>query len=288
MGGYLTEAIEWLSGPRLWNVIRAVLTLVAGFMLARLVSAVVVRTMSRLQTPQQMALTRRITSWGVFVIAALMAIRQLGFDITALLGAAGVLTVAIGFASQTTASNMISGLFLASERGFEVGAVIRVGTTVGEVISIDLLSVKVRTFDNLLIRMPNEMLIKSEITTLNHFPIRRVDVPLTVSFDSDLKRVEEVMQRVADENPLCLEEPRPLFMILGYLPDGVSLQFSVWSQREKFLDMRTSLLREIKEAFDAEGLRFARPQRDVLFREEGDVRAPEALPMGENASEHVS
>ena len=113
---------DWLSGPRLWTLVRALTTLVVGFVVARLASAAVVRTMSRLQTPQQMALTRRITSWGLFAVAVMMAIRQLGFDITALLGAAGVLTVAIGFASQTTASNMISGLFLASERGFEIGA----------------------------------------------------------------------------------------------------------------------------------------------------------------------
>lgn len=283
MNDISTELSEWLSGPRLWTVVRALSTLVFGFLLARLASAAVVRTMSRLQTPQQMALTRRITSWGLFAIALMMAIRQLGFDITALLGAAGVLTVAIGFASQTTASNMISGLFLSSERGFEVGAVIKVGTTIGEVISIDLLSVKMRTFDNLLVRMPNETLIKSEIATYNHFPIRRVDVPVTVSYGDDLKRVEAVMLRVAEDNPLCLEEPRPLFMVLGFLPDGVSLQFSVWTQRESFLDMRTSLLRELKEAFDAEGLRFALPQRDLHAR---DRAAPLASPQG--AAEKVA
>lgn len=261
------ELGDWFSGPQLWTVIRALLTLVVGFFAGRLASAAIVRTMSRLQTPQQMALTRRITSWGVMAIAVVMAIRQLGFDITALLGAAGVLTVAIGFASQTTASNMISGLFLSSERGFEIGALIRVGTTTGEVISIDLLSVKLRTFDNLLVRIPNETLIKSEITMLTHFPIRRVDVPLTVSFQTDLEQIETVARRVAEEIPLCLEEPRPLFMVLGFLPDGVSLQFSVWTQRESFLDMRNALLRQLKEAFDAEGVRFALPQRDLHVRE---------------------
>ncbi len=258
-----SDVQQWLTEPRLWTLARALSTLVIGFLVARLASATVVRTMSRLQTPQQMALTRRITSWGVFAVAVMMAIRQLGFDITALLGAAGVLTVAIGFASQTTASNMISGLFLASERGFEIGAAIRVGTTVGEVISIDLLSVKMRTFDNLLVRIPNETLIKSEITTLNHFPLRRVDVALTGSYRDDLTRVEEVLLRVSEKNPLCLVEPRPVFMVLGFGDNGVTLQFSVWTARDNFLAMRTSLLREIKAAFDAEGLTFALPQRDL-------------------------
>lgn len=263
MSDILVAVKYWLSGPQLWGVVRAVTILAVGLLLARVAGAGIARAMSRLQTPQQTALTRRVTAWAVFALALVMAIRELGFDITALLGAAGVLTVAIGFASQTTASNMISGLFLASERGFEVGAVIRVGTTTGEIISIDLLSVKMRTFDNLLVRMPNETLIKSEITTLNHFPIRRVDVAIGGAYHQDLERIERVLQRVADDNPLCLEEPRPLFMVLGFGDNAVTLQFSVWTQRDNFLPMRTSLLRDIKRAFDEEGLAFPFPQRDV-------------------------
>ena len=81
--------------------------------------------------------------------------------------AAGLLTVALGFAAQTSASNLISGLFLLGERPFVVGDVIRLASGItGEVVGIDLLSVKIRTFDNLLVRVPNETLLKSELTNL--------------------------------------------------------------------------------------------------------------------------
>lgn len=263
MNDILREAQEWITGPRLWDIVRAVSILLVGFVVSRVAAAALVRALSRVQTAQQMALTRRITAWVVLSIALMMAINELGFDITALLGAAGVLTVAIGFASQTTASNMISGLFLSSERGFELGAVIRVGTTLGEIISIDLLSVKLRTFDNLLVRIPNETLIKSEITTLNHFPIRRVDIAIGGAYHDELERIEEVLERVAEVNPLCLEDPKPLFMVNGFGDNAVTLQFSVWTQRDNFLEMRTSLLRQIKKAFEEEGLTFPFPQRQI-------------------------
>ena len=123
------------------------------------------------------------------------ALRELGFKLSVLLGAAGVLTVAVGFASQTSASNIISGLFLLGERPFSVGDVIRVGSTTGEVLSIDLLSAKLRTFENLFVRIPNETLIKSEVTNLSRLPVRRLDLKIGIAYK------EEVGENKEQANP---------------------------------------------------------------------------------------
>ena len=85
-------------------------------------------------------------------------------------GTAGIAGIAIGFASQTSVSNIISGIFLISERPFSVGDQIQVGTTKGIILSIDLLSVKLRTFENQLIRIPNESLIKSGVSQHHLLP----------------------------------------------------------------------------------------------------------------------
>jgi small-conductance mechanosensitive channel len=180
-----------------------------------------------------------------------------------LLSAAGILTVAIGFASQTSASNIISGLFLIGEKPFEIGEVIKIGDTTGEVISIDLLSVKLRTFDNLYVRIANENLIKSEITNLNRFPLRRVDLVLGLDYSQDLKQALEVLSLVAAHNPLCFEEPKPLFIFKGFSDSSVDLQFSVWARQENFLEVKNALHIEIKEAFDERGIPFPFPQRTV-------------------------
>ena len=73
---------------------------------------------------------------------------------------------------------MISGLFLLAEGSLAVGDVIRIGTTTGHVVAIDLLSVKIRTVENLIVRVPNESLVKGEITNLTRFAIRRAAIPL--------------------------------------------------------------------------------------------------------------
>ena len=89
----------------------------------------------------------KIIRYGGLLILGSTILTQLGFNITALLGAAGVVGVAIGFASQTSISNIISGMFLIMEHPFDVGDLLEVGSESGFVESIDLLAVRLRTPD---------------------------------------------------------------------------------------------------------------------------------------------
>lgn len=194
-------------------------------------------------------------------------LRELGFDLSVVLGAAGILSVAIGFASQTSASNLIRGLFLMMERPFSIGDVIRVEQTTGEVISIDLLSVKIRTFDNLFVRIPNESMIKTQVTTLTRFPIRRADLKVGIAYKEDIEKVKKLLADVAEKNLLCLSEPAPLFILLGFGSSSVDIQFSVWAKRENFLLMKNSIYQEIKEAFDANGVEIPFPHLSLYSGE---------------------
>ncbi|MDF1554929.1 MAG: mechanosensitive ion channel family protein [Deferrisomatales bacterium] len=244
-------------------LLRSAVLVVVGYWLAKLASRVVERQVARYFNPQRGFILGRIVYYAVVVLTLVSALRQFGFEFTVLLGAAGVLTVAVGFASQTSASNIISGLFLMVEEPFVVGDQIRVGDTIGEVLSIDLLSVKLRTFDNLFVRVPNESMVKSEVTTLTRFPIRRADLKIGVAYKEDIARVREVLMAVADENPLCLMEPKPLFIFLGYGDSSLDIQFSVWAKRENFLDLRNGIYEEIKLAFDAAGIEIPFPHRSL-------------------------
>ena len=241
------------------KLIRALALLLIGFVVAKLISRFCLQFISKLFTQQTSQLIQRGTYYLIFTLFVFSALLELGFNLNVLLGAASVLTVAIGFASQTSASNFISGIFLMAERSFIIGDVIKVGSTVGEVLSIDLLSVKIRTFDNLFVRLPNEALIKSEVTTLTKFPIRRLDMKIGVAYKENIKRVKDILEKVAFDNPLCLEEPKPLYIFQGFEDSSLSLQFSVWAKRENFLDLKNSMYEDIKNAFDAENIEIPFP-----------------------------
>lgn len=238
---------------------KALLLFAVGLVLGGVLSRTIDRVLSGRLQHQRAVLLRRVVFYSVAGLFAVAGLQELGFDIGLLLGAAGVVTVAIGFASQTSVSNLISGLFLFGEEPFVIGDVIQVGGTTGEVLSIDLLSVKLRTFDNRFVRIPNESLIKSEVVTLTKFDIRRADISLGVGYGEDLDRVREVLFDVADRNLLCLDEPKPLFIFTGFGDSSLDIQFSAWAAQQDYLEMKNTLQIGIKEAFEAAGIEIPFP-----------------------------
>ena len=242
----------WLAAARWVPLLKALATLAVGFLLARLAGGAVHRATHGRANAEQAMVARRLAFHLVMGISGVAALRYLGFDLSILLGAAGVLTVAIGFASQTSASNLISGLFLLGERPFTVGDVIKVGDTTGEVVSLQLLSMTLRTLDNLAVRIPNETLLKSEITNFTRYPIRRVDIDVTVAYGADLEVVRRLLDGVAESLPLCLDEPRPSFVVRAFGATAMELRYSVWTRRDNHLEVSSALRLGIYEVFRRE------------------------------------
>ncbi len=247
----------------LGSVLKAVILIVSGFVLARLARVGAVRAFGKTLSRQQLMLLRRTVSYAILGLFFVSALRELGFDFGVLLGAAGIVTLAVGFASQTSVSNLISGLFVVLERAVEVGDVITVDGVTGEVLSIDLLSTKLRTFDNLFIRIPNETMVKTKITNLNRFPLRRVDINVGVAYKEDLGEVVKLLKEVAYNNKLCLDEPEPVFIAQGFGDSSVDYQFNVWAKTENYLELRNSMQVDIKKAFDAAGVEIPFPHRSL-------------------------
>ncbi|MBN2287923.1 MAG: mechanosensitive ion channel family protein [Candidatus Glassbacteria bacterium] len=263
----MTQAFSWLSDyitpERAASLLRAAVILAVGIVIAKLIASSLEKISKRRIGSQQAVTVRKISFYLLLTLIIITSLRELGFNLSVLLGAAGILTVAVGFASQTSASNIISGLFLLVDQPFQVGDVIEVGGTTGIVNDIELISVKLRTFQNALVRIPNEEVIKSQVTNYTHFPIRRIDVEVGVAYKEDISKVRKVLLEVADRNPLCLEEPAPLFIYKGYGSSSIDLLLGVWVKKENFLLLMNSIKEEIKAAFDKSGIEIPFPHISV-------------------------
>ncbi len=255
--------IDLLKASHLYALIQAALLFVIGFIIARLLSSAVVNLVKHKMTAHGQLFLKRTIFYGILMLVSISALDNIGIDLSILVGAAGIFTVALGFASQTSASNLISGLFLMIERPFSITDVIRVNDITGEVISIDLLSVKLRTFDNLFVRIPNESMIKSAVTTLTKYPIRRADLKIGIAYKEDIEKVRGILMAIAAKNLICLEEPAPIFILTGFGSSSVDIQFSVWSRRENFLTMKNEMYMEIKKTFDQQGIEIPFPHMSL-------------------------
>jgi small-conductance mechanosensitive channel len=260
----ISETFQKIIDPQtLLIALRVFIVLVAGFVTVKIINFSVGKvTKKRFSKQAAMLIKKGIFYTGAFVIL-ITVLRLLGFKLTALLGAAGIAGIAIGFASQTSISNIISGLFLISEKPFAVNDAIKIGDTMGIVLSIDLLSIKIRTFDNLYIRIPNEKIIKEELTNVTRFPIRRLNIDISVAYKEDLSKVKGLLMEIAKNNPYCLNNPEPLFVIKEFGKHGVELLLGAWFSKTDYLGLKNSIMQEIKERFDDEGVEIPFPHISV-------------------------
>ncbi len=147
--------------------LKGIIYLLAGYLFARFVSSALAKIIQYRTRPRNILLTKRVTFYIVFALFIISALRQWGFELNVLLGATGIITVAFGLASQTVMANLVSGLFLLGENAYNLGDLIEINNIKGEIISIDAFSLRIKQNDGAIVRIPNDLLLKTPVTNLS-------------------------------------------------------------------------------------------------------------------------
>ena len=252
----------------LWsNYLYAALLILVGILLAKFLSRLCAAWLESKFKLKNLVIVRRLFFYSIMSLFVVMALRQMGFELGVLLGAAGILSVAVGFASKTSMSNVISGLFLLGEGAVSVGDTIKVGNTVGEVIGIDWMAIKLRTPENLFVRLPNETLINSEMTNLTRFKIRRFDLYVSVAYKEELSNVKAVLLELVQNDNYCLVDPEPMVLVDSFGDSGVIIRLAVWAKSEDFLKFKSNMNEKVKNSFDKAGIEIPFPHLSLYSGE---------------------
>lgn len=262
-----------IQGISLEKIISTLVWALVLVLAVKIIQSLVLRLVGPRLKDQTRQTLRKSLGWAGTAVVVMVVFDSLGFDLTALLGTAGVVGIALGFAAQTSTSNIVSGFFLLSEKPFSVGDVINSDGVTGVVVSIDMLSVKIKTFDNTFVRIPNETLIKSRVTNVTKYPIRRLDFQVTVSQESDVNQVLEVLKDVIAQNRYSLDNPEPFLMVQELAPSGIVFSLGVWFEKSELLALRNSLLAEIHQRFRKESITIPRPQMEVRIQNSSGLPA---------------
>ncbi len=261
------DGSKYFSPELLEKIFRMAIILAVGILIIWAITFTVKKLLPSSLSRQRRMIINRFVRYSGIVILFFIIVAELNINLTAIFGAAGIIGVVVGVASQTSIGNIVSGFFLVSEKPFELGDVIKIGDKSGVVYSIDLLSIKIKTFDNLLLRIPNQTVISTEVTNVTRFPIRRLDFDLSVAYKEDLGKVTEVIQEVVRKNPLCLDEPEPLIVFKQFGSSSIDILLGVWFEKTNYLKVKNSVFTEIKAAFDAEGIEIPFPHISVYTGE---------------------
>lgn len=248
--------MDQIAAFHVGSIVRIGILVLFGIPLIRWCSNIITQIVIRRFSRHVGILTGNIIFYSGVLFIIVTILYELGFNLTALLGAAGLLGVAIGFASQTSMSNIISGFFLLLERPFSIGDIIKSGDIVGYVESIDLLSVRVRTFDNKLVRLPNEIMLKQPLNNLTYFPIKRIDCLLSMPYSVDVEDAQSQIKHVVANNALFLKDPATIVMVHKLAQHDFDTEIRtffiirVWVATEKFSSAPAVLMQQLKDQFD--------------------------------------
>ncbi len=237
-----------------WDFLFRALTIVTALALLYITYRVILKIYRRVAKEKLKIQTALLIEKGIkytfYVLIALYVLDIFGVNLDALLGAAGILGVAIGFASQTSVSNIISGFFVLSENTIKIGDFVTIEDVVGNVHSIDLLSVKILTTDNQLIRVPNETIIKANLKNTTYYPVRRVQVRLSVSYDTDLELAYETLMKVPSMCDLVVDDPESAVFFDGFGASGIDIVLGAWIKKEDYIPAKNQLYIAVKKVYD--------------------------------------
>lgn len=262
-----TRLVEYfktlVSSGKLLSFAGFVLLFFGLLLFFRVLEALVKKISADHLSEQAQHITGKIIHYIGMLVIVMTIFNRFGIDFSALIGAAGIAGVAIGFAAQTSISNIISGFFVMSERSFKIGDVIQVDSVIGTVVSIDLLAVRLKTAENQLVRIPNETIIKTNLKNITHYPLRRFTLAVSVAYDSDLEKVQGVLLDIAEKNVFAVKDPAPIIIFDSLSASSIDILFGVWAPTKSFLLLKNSIFIEVINRFKEESITIPFPQIDI-------------------------
>lgn len=203
--------------------------------------------------------------FSLYVVLFITIASGFGLDaasILALLGSAGV---AIGLAIQGSLSNFVGGVLILLLKPFKVGDYIKEDTNgnEGSVVSIELFYTKLTTPDNKVIVLPNGTLANSSLTNVTACDNRRLDIKVGISYDADIRRAKEVLQKVLDEDEAVLKDMDHFVYVDELVESSVNMGVRCWLSMDDYWQGKWRLTENVKYALDEAGIGIPYPQMDI-------------------------
>jgi len=191
----------------------------------------------------------------VLIAGLVMALEELGLDVTTILEGIGIIGIALGFAAKDTLSNIIAGFFLFWDKPFVIGDLIEVSDEYGEVREITLRSTRILTVDGKLISMPNSVIVNSKVRSYTMSPHLRLDIDVTIGVNEKIAAAREAILAIVRGDEKFLTDPPPEVVVITLGDYYVKLELKVWLRDPRIhIPVREELREGIKNALDTAGI----------------------------------
>lgn len=245
------------------DIIATILTFIIGYILARVLLSISQKAIvkSRLDPVCYRFLLSllKVTLYSIVVILGCSRF----VDTSSLIALLSVVGVAVSLAVKDSLSNVAGGFIVLFSKPFKEGDFVDIDGMSGSVQNISILQTKLLTFDNKAVFIPNGQVSTAKIVNYSAEEKRLLAVPVSVSYDTDLKKAKALLTDLVKNDPLVMQEPDPLVVVTEHADSAIKLSIRVWVHTKDYWTLNFRLLEQIKERFDENGIVIPFNQLDV-------------------------
>jgi len=252
------------------TILMIIIILIAAYALMKLIKTVMMRYAKRKNIELGSAHSvYLIIKYFLWVIAIVLILDSAGIKISILLASAAALLVGVGLGLQQLFNDLASGIVLLIEHNVKIHDVVEIDAgreiTVGVVIKTGLRTSKVRTRDNIIIDIPNSMLVNNKVINWSQIEkSTRFHVSVGVAYGSDIHLVKKVLLNCAKDKKEIIDSPPPFVRFIDFGNSSLDFQLYFWTSDSFGVEHIKSELRfHIHDALKSNGIRIPFPQRDV-------------------------
>ena len=266
VGQYIQKLTDWCMS-KLGSIVVAVIFMVVCFKLVKLLLRILRKSFERSKLdPSVAGFFISAVKIVLNVLIVLTAASIVGFQITSFITILGTAGVTLGLALQGSLSNLAGGLLILILKPFRVGDYI-VENCEGTVVSIDIFYTRLITFDNKSVVIPNGNISNTSLVNVTEHDMRRVDIPFSVAYDSDMEKVKRVTIETIKDVDGYLPDEQIQFYIDEFADSGINMYVKFYATIEKFFDAKWDAMWKLKKAFDENGIEIPFNQVDVHMRQ---------------------
>ncbi|MBD3626647.1 MAG: mechanosensitive ion channel [Cyclobacterium sp.] len=277
---WITSFVEYLP-----NLVMAILIFFLFLFVARFIEKFSKRQLLKVHLDETISgFLSRLIFLAIIVAGVMMSLSILNLTgtVTSILAGLGIIGLALGFAFQDTAANFMSGIYITFQQPYAIGDVIETHDGImGNVVDIDLRVTKVKTFDGPIVYVPNRFLFQENFTNYTEEGRRRIRVDVGVSYGEDLEKVERIALEAARDVPGRISEEDVSLFWKGFGDSSIDFSVNIWleysRENREYIRAKNQAIKNIKKAFDANGIMIPFPIRTLDFGIKGGVQLHEQL-----------
>lgn len=210
-----------------------------------------------------------LTYFLILTFTILAALAKFGIQTASFVAVLGAAGFAIGFALQGSLGNFAAGVLILVLRPFKAGDFIMGAGEAGVVKEIQLFTTVLATPDNVKIMIPNGKLFGDTIKNVSAYDTRRIDLVIGIGYSSDIQKAYDVLMDLLKDDSRILPDPAPQVAVSELADSSVNFVVRPWVKGGDYWSVRFDLTRNIKEAFDKNGIEIPFPQQVVHMISEG-------------------